>query len=111
MPELPGFLLCWTQINLHPQKTTMCLFYPNLTFEITVIADDYDQSIKEAIKVTKYVLISFLSLLCICVMQCGEGDELVIFVHLFHLLRAYVSVSSFSGRNSHLQNICPGQNR
>lgn len=39
----------------------MSLFYANLTFDITIIADDYDRSINEAIKVTKYLLISFPS--------------------------------------------------
>jgi len=90
MPELPDFLFGWTQIHLHPQKITMFFFYVSLTFEITVIADDYDRSINEAIKVTKYALISFLSLSCIC----GEGDGLVIFIRLFRVLMAYVSVSS-----------------
>ncbi|KAL3018473.1 hypothetical protein AAZX31_05G030200 [Glycine max] len=57
---------------------------------VTYTFDDYDRSINEAIKVTKYALISFLSLSCIC----GEGDGLVIFIRLFRVLMAYVSVSS-----------------
>lgn len=33
---------------------SICWFYIDLTFDIAVIADDYDRSISEAIKITKY---------------------------------------------------------
>jgi len=55
------------------------LVYTNLTFAIIVVADDYDRSINEAIKVTKYVLIPFPSVFVFVVY--GEGDGSVVLIH------------------------------
>jgi hypothetical protein len=67
------------QQSSYIQSIHYVLVYTNLTFAIIVVADDYDRSINEAIKVTKYVLIPFPSVFVFVVY--GEGDGSVILIH------------------------------
>lgn len=105
------------------ESTYLCLVvlmlhWPN--FCIIVIADDFDRSINEAIKITKYGIHLFIihpvpifvCSWCVCVSVCLFKKEKwprpIILISLYCVLTAYVLISS-SDRNNHPQNLIIGE--